>query len=132
MASDFDSLLPFEILLPTRTPTTDDKWQCYTRNLEPFFDVPKPTGKLETAIYSYINTVLDKDCQSTMTDALGYHVCTFPPQSQWCACPTALPKDLESEYTSLCSVASPWWAANSAEAVSSADLYPITGSKPWS
>lgn len=59
-----------------------------------------------------------------MTDALRYHVCTFPPQSAWCAFPTAIPKNLVSEYTSFGSVASAWWAANSAEAVSSAELCP--------
>ncbi|KAH6894377.1 hypothetical protein B0T10DRAFT_603878 [Thelonectria olida] len=69
----------FDTILPTEEPTiTSDPWRCTTEIFESYFDVPKPTGSLLTAILFY-GDKLQKGCKSALTDAMGLPVCTFPP-----------------------------------------------------
>jgi hypothetical protein len=108
------------ILLPTTRPTQTDEWQCATENLNQYFDVPKPTGALFTALDSYV-LQLFKTCTSTEVNRLA---CPFPDKSKWCdftsvAKPTVLPA-----YTSFGSLASSWWSAHSAAASSLAQRCP--------
>lgn len=113
----------FDTILPTKRPTTTDPWECTTMNLTTFFKVPKPTGKVEDAIYSQA-AALEIGCTSSMRDELGGAVCTFHAQEKWCAITTAMPKDVLPEYSSYGSMAYSWWAAHSIRAVEFADYCP--------
>jgi hypothetical protein len=92
--------------------------------LPQYFDVPKPTGALLTAIQSY-GDVLQKDCNPTETDVFGLPQCPFPASSLWCGFSTVAPSSLLSSYSSYGSVASWWWSAHSSAAVSLALGCPI-------
>ncbi|UKZ57773.1 hypothetical protein TrVGV298_011634 [Trichoderma virens] len=72
-----DSLL--DTILPANPPTiTSEAWQCTTEMLPQYFDPPKPTGALLTAILSYGDEI-QKGCKPTETDIYGLPECTFPP-----------------------------------------------------
>lgn len=114
-----------DTLLPSKPPTvTSEPWQCTTEMLPQYFDVPKPTGALLTAVQSY-GDVLQKDCKPTETDAFGLPQCPFPASSLWCGFSTVVPSSLLSSYSSYGSVASSWWSAHSSAAVSLAQNCPM-------
>ncbi|KAK0758545.1 hypothetical protein N5P37_008944 [Trichoderma harzianum] len=114
-----------DTILPSKPPTiTSEPWQCTTEILPQYFDPPKPTGALLTAIQSY-GDVLQKDCKPTQTDIYGLPECTFPASSLWCRFSTAAPSSLLSSYSSYGSAASSWWSAKSSAAVSLARSCPI-------
>ncbi|KAF4946569.1 hypothetical protein FGADI_11083 [Fusarium gaditjirri] len=117
-ASIFDTILP-----TTRGTITSDPRQCATHTFESFFDVPKPTGALLDAILDH-GDAIQKGCKSTLTDAGGMSVCTFPPQSDWCAFTKSAPSSLLTAYSSYGSIASSWWTDHSSEAVEYAEYCP--------
>ncbi|RGP63226.1 hypothetical protein FLONG3_9982 [Fusarium longipes] len=117
-ASFFDTILP-----TTKGTITSDPWQCATHTFESFFDVPKPTGALLDAILDYGDTLLD-GCKATLTDAMGMPVCTFPPQSDWCAFSKSAPSSLLTAYSAYGSSASSFWVEHSSEAVKYAGYCP--------
>ncbi|KAL7629537.1 hypothetical protein AAE478_001058 [Parahypoxylon ruwenzoriense] len=101
-------------LLPMAAPTvTRDPWQCATENLTQYFDVPKPTGSLLTALDSYASELF-KTCTAAGAAAQS---CPFPEQSLWCSFGTAAPSTVLADYSSYGSVASSWWSARSSAAV---------------
>lgn len=114
-----------DTILPNKPPTiTSEAWQCTTEMLPQYFDPPKPTGALLTAIYSYGDEI-QKGCKPTETDIYGIPECTFPPSSVWCRFSTAVPSSLVSSYSAYGSVASSWWSARSSTAVELARNCPI-------
>ncbi|KAL7936767.1 hypothetical protein V8C35DRAFT_296410 [Trichoderma chlorosporum] len=114
-----------DTILPSKPPTiTSEPWQCSTEMLPQYFDVPKPTGALLTAIMSY-GDELQKGCKPTETDIYGLPQCPFPASSLWCRFSSAAPSSLLSSYSSYGSVASSWWSAHSSAAVSLAQSCPI-------
>ncbi|KAG8670659.1 hypothetical protein FPOAC2_07490 [Fusarium poae] len=117
-ASIFDTILP-----TTQGTITSDPWRCYTHTFESFFDVPKPTGALFDALVDH-GDEMQKGCKSTLTDAMGMRVCTFPPHSELCDFTKFAPSSLLTEYSSYGSIASSWWAEHSSEAVEYAEYCP--------
>ncbi|KJZ77659.1 hypothetical protein HIM_02836 [Hirsutella minnesotensis 3608] len=114
----------YDTIFPSERPTaTKDPWQCTTEKLPQYFDVPKPTGTLASAVQSY-NFELIKDCQPTRLNVYGVPACAFPEPSKWCAFTTAAPSTLLPEYSSYASSASSWWAARSSTAVELAEECP--------
>ncbi len=110
-------------LMPRAEPTTvtRDPWQCATTNLTKYFDVPKPTGSLSTALESF-NSELRKTCLAAGTPLL---YCPFPAQSSWCGFTTAAPSEVLPDYSSFGSRVSSWWSQHSSEAVSLAKKCPV-------
>ncbi|KAM5435783.1 hypothetical protein MferCBS31731_006232 [Microsporum ferrugineum] len=109
-------------ILPSQRPTvTIDSWQCLTHNLTKFFDVPRPTGALLTAIHSH-GSELIKDCVSTIQPGME---CPFPESSAWCGLGTAGPASLLPALSSYGSVASVWWSSHSSAAFSLAEMCPL-------
>lgn len=114
----------YETILPSERPTaTKDPWQCTTETLPQYFDVPKPTGRLASAVQSY-NLELVKGCEPTGLNAHGIPVCAFPEPSKWCAFTTAAPSTLLPEFSSYASSASSWWSARSSTAIELAEECP--------
>ena len=114
----------FDTILPTTLPSeTTDPWECTTKTIEAFFDVPMPTGKLFDAVLSFGDD-LQKGCKSTLSDYLGMPVCEYPPHTKWCSFEQAAPATLISEYSSYAKTASSWWARHSSAAVDEAELCP--------
>ncbi|KAK2599165.1 hypothetical protein QQS21_005355 [Conoideocrella luteorostrata] len=114
----------FDTILPTTSPTiTKDPWPCTTAVLEKYFDPPKPTGELLAALLDYGDKLID-NCTPIGTDIIGKPICAFPPQSQWCAITTAMPKTLMSSYSAYGSSASSWWSRYASEAVDYATYCP--------
>ena len=85
-----------------------------------YFDVPKPTGSLLTALMSYGNNLI-KTCTATGTDVLA---CPFPDRSRWCAFTTAAPTPVLPAYSTYGSVVSSWLSVHSSKAVSLAQQCP--------
>lgn len=114
----------FDTILPTTEPTvTSDPWRCTTEIFERFFDPPKPTGQLLTALLSYGDELI-KDCTATKTNVVGIPTCPFPAQEEWCAFTTAAPTALLPDYSSYASTASSWWSVHSAQALEHARYCP--------
>lgn len=95
------------VLFPTTRVTRTDEWQCATENLSQYFNVPKPTATLSTALNSY-GMELFKSCTSTGLDKL---TCPFPDKSKWCDFTSFAKPELLPAYTSFGSVAASWWSA---------------------
>lgn len=112
-----------ETVLPTASPalTVTDPWQCVTENLTQYFDVPKPTGSLLTAIESYADKLIES---CTLTGADAIHGC-FPEKEAWCDFSTAAPSTVLPDYSAYGSAASAWWAAHRANAVELAVDCPV-------
>lgn len=114
-----------DTILPSEPPIiTSELWQCTTEVLSQYFDVPKPTGALLSAIQEY-GDVLQKDCKPTETNVFGLSQYPSPATSLWCRFSTIAPSSLLSRYSSYGSVASSWWSAHSLAAVSLARSCPI-------
>ncbi|KAF2421785.1 hypothetical protein EJ08DRAFT_665060 [Tothia fuscella] len=109
-------------LLPTAKPTiTRDPWTCATESPKQFFDVPKPTGNLLTALLSY-GDVLLQTCTATGTAALA---CPYPDKSKWCGFSTAAPTSLLPAYSTYGSVVSSWAAKHTSQALDLAQRCPV-------
>jgi hypothetical protein len=107
------------------TPTRSiDPWECVAANLTQYFDVPKPTGSLLSAVYDY-GREMAKSCTSTGIDEMN---CPKPEKTKWCGLSTAVPQSLSSDYNSYASVASSWWFPRS----ESIALYSTMCPKGWS
>lgn len=115
-------------LMPRAEPTaTKDPWQCATENITQYFDVPKPTGSLLTALQSYGDKLIET-CTPTFSGT-ALPSCPFPPKSLWCGFTTAAPSAVLPAYSSYGSVASSWWSAHSSAASSVAQACPVSWSK---
>ena len=109
----------YATLLPTAPPTvTKDPWQCATSNISQYFDPPKPTGTLLSAIVSYADEIFES-CSS----AAG---CDFPPQSKWCRVTSAIKGTMIKSYVTYASSASSWVATKSGAMVAAATECPNT------
>ncbi|EGX93726.1 hypothetical protein CCM_01995 [Cordyceps militaris CM01] len=114
----------FDTILPTTAPRkTSDPWECSTRTLVSFFDVPKPTGALLDALLSFGDD-LYASCAPTATNHVGQTVCAFPAHSRWCAFATAAPATVLPAYSSYASSASVWWSEHAADAAAEAEFCP--------
>lgn len=115
----------FDTIFPTAKPTiTQDFRECLIMDdPETYFSGPEPTGALLSAVDSYAD-YLHKDCPFTDVDVAGLPVCPFPELSKWCSFSAAAPKTLLPVWSSFGSMASTWWAHNSAEIVDYADSCP--------
>lgn len=118
----------YPTLFPSVSPTiTRDTWQCATVNASQYFDPPKATGDLLTALISYADNIA-KDCTRTRLEANPTEVpsCPFPEVSQWCAFSKVMEPSLTATYSAYGSAASSWWAAKSSGASSVAARCPKT------
>lgn len=114
-------------ILPRDEPTiTSDPWQCATEDIPQYFEVPKPTGSLLTALISYGDKLYEGCTPTEEPTGIFPPKCPFPEQSSWCAFTTAAPTAVLSDYSSYASSASFWWAEHSAAAVSVAQKCPNT------
>lgn len=102
-------------LLPTEVPTVTDNWECAISTYSTYFDLPKPTGTLLSALESY-GDKLHEACTKTM--------CLYPDATSWCGFATAAPTAVLPAYTSYASSASVWWAEHSSAAVELAQECP--------
>ncbi|PVH94909.1 hypothetical protein DM02DRAFT_495904, partial [Periconia macrospinosa] len=96
------------IILPTAKPTITDNWYCALSTYSPYFNPPKPTGTLLSALQSY-GTKLEETCTETR--------CPYPDATSWCGFTTAAPTAALPAYTSYASSASVWWANHSSAAM---------------
>lgn len=105
-----------QTVLPTDVPsgTQHDNWRCAVANLTQYFDVPKPTGSLLSAIYSYADKLVDA---CTLTDDIERFLDCYPANDEWCKFTTAAPASLIPDYKLYGSAASSWWAAHSSSAL---------------
>jgi hypothetical protein len=112
-------------LLPRDVPTiTSDPWQCATVNATQYFDPPKPTGTLLTALLSYADKLYE-GC-TPIEDPTGNRIpaCPFPDASRWCAFTSTVAPTMTPAYWSYASSASSWWSAKSSGASSVASRCP--------
>jgi hypothetical protein len=112
------------IVAPTARPnvTETDPWTCVTESVrEIYFDPPKPTGALDSALISYG----DKLIETCLTSGTYRYPCDFPDKTRWCGVTTALPSSLLPAYSSYASNASSWWSVHSSAAVRVAQECPI-------
>jgi hypothetical protein len=106
-------------LAPTASPTvTQDPWQCATEKYDDYFNVPKSTGDLVTAISLYADSLI-ATCVVT-----GTPPCQYPEKTRWCGIKTAIPASLQSDLSLYGSTASVWWGSHSSAAVSLAEFCP--------
>jgi hypothetical protein len=102
-------------IIPRATPTISyDPWYCATEEFDQYFNPPKPTGALHTAIDSFASSLYNACSGSNPTALLP---CPNPEQSAWCGFTTVAPKSVLSDYQKYGSTASSWWFARSSEAV---------------
>jgi len=83
-------------------------------NLTQYFDVPKPTGSLLSAIELYADKLVDA---CTITDVVDRLLGCYPSHDDWCKFTTAAPASIMPDYKLYGSAASVWWAAHSSNAV---------------
>ena len=116
-----------KMLLPRNAPSiTQDPWECATMNATQYFDPPKPTGALLTALLSY-GDILYKGCVP-VEDPSGNRdpACPFPEASEWCAFSNTVAPSMTTAYWSYASSASSWWSAKSSRTSSVAKRCPNT------
>lgn len=114
-------------LLPRAVPTiTSDPWECATVNASQYFDPPKPTGTLLTALLDYSDKLYE-GC-TPIPDPAGERIpaCPFPEASKWCAFTSTAAPAVTPAYWSYASAASSWWSAKSSGASSVASRCPNT------
>ncbi|POR33441.1 Uncharacterized protein TPAR_06378 [Tolypocladium paradoxum] len=107
-------------LFPTASPTKNDPWYCATENITSYFDVPKPTAALKTALDSY-GAELYKACTLPLEERLD---CPYPAYSSWCGFATAAAPEVTAYYSSYASEASSWWFRRSSTAQEIASVCP--------
>jgi hypothetical protein len=109
---------------PSIGSTTRDSWECYTENIEQYFNGPNPTGALEEALLDYAD-ILNADCTITIpSTGTVLPTCPFPGQEKWCAFTTAAPSSVLPNWSIFGSSVASWWAAKSAGASSIARYCP--------
>ena len=114
-------------LLPRDVPAiTSDLWQCATVNATQYFDPPKPTGTLLTALLSYADKLYE-NCTSIEdhTDEV-FPTCPFPDASRWCAFTNTVAPSITPAYWSYASSASSWRLAKSSGALTVVSRCPNT------
>lgn len=139
MVATFTSTIPISLsmditTMPTSQPTieptfTIDPWECATKNISQYADLPKPTGALLEALRSYGDKLL-QDCTPIVTGTVGPS-CPFPEKSLWCGLTTDVPTAALPAYTSFGSVASSWWSAHSSAVATVIEKCPITWDQMW-
>jgi hypothetical protein len=108
-----------KILLPRDVPTvTRDPWQCATVNATQYFDPPKPTGTLLTALFSYADKLYEGCVPVADPSGNKDPACPFPDALKWCAITNTLAPAMTPAYWSYASSASSWWSAKSSGASS--------------
>lgn len=114
-------------LLPRDTPTiTSDPWQCATVNATQYFDPPKPTGTLLTALLSYADKLYENCTPMVDPSRNAFPTCPFPDASRWCAFTNGAAPSVTPAYWSYASSASSWWSAKSSGASSVVSRCPNT------
>jgi len=79
----------YEKWLSTATPTAiRDPWQCVMANLSQYFDLPKPTGSLLSAIISNTGKLIEV---CTLTDPIDRMYRCYATKQEWCKVTTAVP-----------------------------------------
>jgi hypothetical protein len=107
---------------PSIGSTTRDSWECYTENIEQYFQGPDPSGALNKALFDY-GDILNADCTITIpSTGLVLPTCPFPGREKWCEFSTAAPSSVMPAWSTFGSAVASWWAANS-ESVSSLAEY---------
>jgi hypothetical protein len=108
-----------QTLLPRDVPTiTRDPWECATVNASQYFDVPKPTGTILTALLSYADKLYEGCVPVPDPSGNRDPVCPFPDASKWCAFTKTMAPTMTPAYWSYASSASSWWSAKSSDASS--------------
>ncbi|KAH8719526.1 hypothetical protein GQ44DRAFT_729825 [Phaeosphaeriaceae sp. PMI808] len=118
--------------LPTSTPPptsrqSPDPWQCATKNITQYFDVPKPTAALLSALESY-GDVLLKPCLATAT-GLDILSCSVSETSKWCGFATDARPAIQTRYSAYGSAAASWYGAKSSAIESIKKDCPVTWDK---
>jgi hypothetical protein len=109
---------------PSIGSTTRDSWECYTENIEQYFQGPNPSGALNEALFDYAD-ILNADCTITIpSTGTVLPTCPFPGQEKWCAFNTAGPSSVMPAWSTFGSAVASWWAAKSASASSLARYCP--------
>jgi hypothetical protein len=121
-----NSFVPTATLSPA-TSQSPDPWQCATKNLTQYFDVPSPTAALLSALQSY-GTVLNAPCIATAT-GLDYLSCTVSETTKWCAFATEAKPVIQPRYSAYGSAAASWYGARSSAIESAKKGCPITWKK---
>jgi len=118
-------------LLPTVIPPEDDHWQCATETFSPYFQVPKPTADVLTAMQSYFSKLRSESCTLTGADELD---CPYPDATRWCGITSTMATSVSAAYSAYGSSASSWWAAHSSRALELARDCPVGwyAEKEWS
>jgi hypothetical protein len=112
------------IVAPTARPnvTETDPWTCVTESVkEIYFNPPKPSGALDSAMISYGDQLIE----TCLTSGTYRYPCDFPDKTRWCGVTTALPASLLPAYSTYASNASSWWSVHSSAAVRVAQECPI-------
>ncbi|KAL6712341.1 hypothetical protein ACN47E_000218 [Coniothyrium glycines] len=117
---------PATFILPTNT-RSPDPWQCATKNLTQYFDVPRPTAALLSALESYAD-VLNGPCLSTAT-GMDLLSCTISETSKWCGFATDAKPVIQTRYSAYGSSAASWYGARSSAIESVKVDCPITWEK---
>lgn len=84
--------------LPPAISYTSDPWQCATKNLTQYFDVPKPIPTLLSALESYGDELI-KPCLATAT-GLDILSCSVSETTKWCGFSTAAEPVVQRRYYS--------------------------------
>jgi hypothetical protein len=120
------SFLPISTLPPTSR-QSPDPWQCATKNLTQYFDVPKPSAALLSALESY-GDVLLKPCLATAT-GLDILDCSVSETTKWCGFATDAKPAIQTRYSVYGDSAASWYGAKSAAIESVKKDCPITWEK---
>jgi hypothetical protein len=120
------SFLPASTLPPTSR-QSPDPWMCATKNLTQYFDVPKPSAALLSALESY-GDVLLKPCLATAT-GLDILSCSVSETTKWCAFATDAKPVIQTRYSVYGNSAASWYGAKSAAIESVKIDCPVTWEK---
>lgn len=103
-------------VMPTKTspPTSSqspDPWECATKNLTQYFDVPRPSAALLFALQSYGGALL-VPCIATAT-GLDVLSCSVSETSRWCGFATDAEPAIQTTYSAYGSSAASWYGTKS-------------------
>jgi len=105
-----------------------DPWQCVTENINQYFDILKPTGKVLEGINSY-GAEVAKPCRATAT-GLDLFSCTVSDPKSWCGFTTAAPADVMASYSTYVSEAVSFWTAKRATISVLSTSCPVAWAEP--
>jgi hypothetical protein len=119
------AVLTSATLFPTASPTTttQDPYECATESLTEFFEPPRPTGDLSSAIQSW-GLALGEEEPCTLKGLDATLNCPAVESARWCQFTTAAPESVLPAWSEYVSSASNWWAERSATAVQLASQCP--------